>query len=194
MPRDDYHGRYRGIYPIKVNQQKSVVDALLAHGAERLAELEAGSKPELLAVLARSRGLTSSCATVIRTASSSSGAHRQADRPPRVYRGREVVRARSRDRGIEGAWNCAVARRARAPWPRSAPASGRTPAATSRNSGCPRRGAARDRASARRKSARIPADDALSHGLADRQHPAHPVRYARGRALLCRAAQTPKRR
>ena len=52
--RDGYRGRYTAVYPIKVNQQKSVVDALLAHGAERLG-LEAGSKPELLAVLARSR-------------------------------------------------------------------------------------------------------------------------------------------
>jgi len=54
MRRDDYRGRYTAVYPIKVNQQKSVVDALLAHGGERLG-LEAGSKPELLAVLARSR-------------------------------------------------------------------------------------------------------------------------------------------
>src|SRR3989337_2968484 len=54
MRADDYRGRYTAVYPIKVNQQRSVVDALLAHGAERLG-LEAGSKPELLAVLARSR-------------------------------------------------------------------------------------------------------------------------------------------
>jgi arginine decarboxylase len=54
MRREDYRGRYTAVYPIKVNQQKSVVDALLAHGGERLG-LEAGSKPELLAVLARSR-------------------------------------------------------------------------------------------------------------------------------------------
>jgi len=54
MKRDDYRGRYTAVYPIKVNQQKSVVDALLEHGADRLG-LEAGSKPELLAVLARSR-------------------------------------------------------------------------------------------------------------------------------------------
>ncbi|UCH52460.1 MAG: arginine decarboxylase, partial [Pseudomonadota bacterium] len=51
---DGYRGRYTAVYPIKVNQQRSVVDALLAHGGERLG-LEAGSKPELLAVLARSR-------------------------------------------------------------------------------------------------------------------------------------------
>ncbi len=54
MSREDYRGRYTAVYPIKVNQQKSVVDALLAHGGDRLG-LEAGSKPELLAVLARSR-------------------------------------------------------------------------------------------------------------------------------------------
>ena len=54
MAADGYRGRYTAVYPIKVNQQRSVVDALLAHGAARLG-LEAGSKPELLAVLARSR-------------------------------------------------------------------------------------------------------------------------------------------
>jgi arginine decarboxylase len=51
---DGYHGKYTAVYPIKVNQQRSVVDALLAHGGERIG-LEAGSKPELLAVLARTR-------------------------------------------------------------------------------------------------------------------------------------------
>jgi len=54
MQADGYRGRYTAVYPIKVNQQRSVVDALLAHGGERVG-LEAGSKPELLAVMARSR-------------------------------------------------------------------------------------------------------------------------------------------
>ncbi len=54
MQANDYRGRYTAVYPIKVNQQRSVVDAMLAHGGERIG-LEAGSKPELLAVLARSR-------------------------------------------------------------------------------------------------------------------------------------------
>ena len=53
MRESNYQGRYTSVYPIKVNQQRSVVDALLAHGADRIG-LEAGSKPELLAVLARS--------------------------------------------------------------------------------------------------------------------------------------------
>ena len=51
---DGYQGRYTAVYPIKVNQQRSVVEALLSHGADRVG-LEAGSKPELLAVLALSR-------------------------------------------------------------------------------------------------------------------------------------------
>ena len=54
MQADGYQARYTAVYPIKVNQQRSVVEAMLAHGGERIG-LEAGSKPELLAVLARSR-------------------------------------------------------------------------------------------------------------------------------------------
>ena len=49
MARSGYRGRYRPVYPIKVNQQRSVVDALLAAGG---LGLESGSKPELMAVLA----------------------------------------------------------------------------------------------------------------------------------------------
>ena len=53
-----YQGRYTAVYPIKVNQQRRVVEELLA--AEPAASkgqigLEAGSKPELMAVLAMSR-------------------------------------------------------------------------------------------------------------------------------------------
>ena len=51
---DDYQGRYTAVYPIKVNQQQTVVAEILEHGANRVG-LEAGSKPELMAVLALSR-------------------------------------------------------------------------------------------------------------------------------------------
>ncbi|WP_242518465.1 biosynthetic arginine decarboxylase [Halochromatium roseum] len=44
-----YQGGYRPVYPIKVNQQRSVVQALLSAGG---LGLEAGSKPELMAVMA----------------------------------------------------------------------------------------------------------------------------------------------
>lgn len=51
---DEYQGRYTAVYPIKVNQQESVVAEILGHGGSRVG-LEAGSKPELMAVLALSR-------------------------------------------------------------------------------------------------------------------------------------------
>ena len=50
-----YQGAYRCIYPIKVNQQRHVCEEIAAVGDELGYGLEAGSKPELLAVL----GLTS---------------------------------------------------------------------------------------------------------------------------------------
>lgn len=50
----DYAGAYTAIYPIKVNQQRGVVGELVAAG-EKGFGLEAGSKPELMAVLAYAR-------------------------------------------------------------------------------------------------------------------------------------------
>jgi arginine decarboxylase len=47
-----YQGRYRGVYPIKVNQQHQVVEELVRFGKPYGLGLEAGSKPELLAGLA----------------------------------------------------------------------------------------------------------------------------------------------
>jgi arginine decarboxylase len=48
---NDYQGRYTPVYPIKVNQQRKVVEGILA--ADNIG-LEAGSKPELLAIMALS--------------------------------------------------------------------------------------------------------------------------------------------
>lgn len=47
-----YRGRYRGVYPIKVNQQRHVVEEIVGIGAPHQMGLEVGSKPELLAALA----------------------------------------------------------------------------------------------------------------------------------------------
>ncbi len=47
-----YRGRYRGVFPIKVNQQHQVVEELVRFGGPLGLGLEAGSKPELLAGLA----------------------------------------------------------------------------------------------------------------------------------------------
>jgi arginine decarboxylase len=46
-----YQSTYRGVFPIKVNQEKYVVERLLEAGRPYHFGLEAGSKPELLAVL-----------------------------------------------------------------------------------------------------------------------------------------------
>ncbi len=47
-----YKGHYQGVYPIKVNQQRQLVQELVKHGAPHRMGLECGSKPELLVVLA----------------------------------------------------------------------------------------------------------------------------------------------
>lgn len=46
----DYQSGYTAVYPIKVNQQFSVVNEIIQHGGDHVG-LEAGSKPELMAVL-----------------------------------------------------------------------------------------------------------------------------------------------
>jgi arginine decarboxylase len=47
-----YKGHYRGVYPVKVNQQKHLVQELVRFGKNINLGLECGSKPELLVVLA----------------------------------------------------------------------------------------------------------------------------------------------
>lgn len=47
-----YNGKYFCVYPIKVNQQRQVVEEVLTFGRPYQFGLEAGSKPELLAVIA----------------------------------------------------------------------------------------------------------------------------------------------
>ena len=47
-----YRGVYRGVYPIKVNQARKVVEAITRFGKPFHYGLEAGSKPELLAAMA----------------------------------------------------------------------------------------------------------------------------------------------
>lgn len=49
---NEYQARYRTIFPIKVNQQCDVVQKIIEYGREFGCGIEAGSKPELLAVVA----------------------------------------------------------------------------------------------------------------------------------------------
>ncbi|GHB33608.1 arginine decarboxylase [Pseudovibrio japonicus] len=52
IKRVGYKGKYRGVYPIKVNQQAQVVDRIVEFGRPYSYGLEAGSKPELVIALA----------------------------------------------------------------------------------------------------------------------------------------------
>jgi arginine decarboxylase len=52
MEEYEYEGDYRGVYPIKVNQQAHIVEELLACGRETHLGLEVGSRPEMLAAIA----------------------------------------------------------------------------------------------------------------------------------------------
>lgn len=52
IARYNYNNVYRGVYPIKVNQQRQLVEELVQYGIPHHFGLEAGSKPELLIALA----------------------------------------------------------------------------------------------------------------------------------------------
>lgn len=52
MEIHQYTGRYRGVYPIKVNQQRQLVEDIVRLGRKHHIGLEAGSKPELLLAIA----------------------------------------------------------------------------------------------------------------------------------------------
>ena len=61
MEQFNYQSAYTAVYPIKVNQQRKVVEDIIHHGGNRIG-LEAGSKPELLTIIALSeRGNTVIC-------------------------------------------------------------------------------------------------------------------------------------
>ncbi|ADK82353.1 biosynthetic arginine decarboxylase [Sediminispirochaeta smaragdinae] len=51
MKQYEYRGAYRGVFPIKVNQQQQVIEEVVRFGGAYHHGLEAGSKPELLIAL-----------------------------------------------------------------------------------------------------------------------------------------------
>ncbi len=53
IAQNGYQGAYRGVFPIKVNQQAEVVGRIVETGREYGFGLEAGSKPELIVALAQ---------------------------------------------------------------------------------------------------------------------------------------------
>jgi arginine decarboxylase len=56
IAENSYKGKYMGVYPIKVNQLREVVEEILDAGQKYQFGLEAGSKGELMAVLAMNGG------------------------------------------------------------------------------------------------------------------------------------------
>ncbi|HIK26034.1 MAG: biosynthetic arginine decarboxylase [Thermosynechococcus sp. Uc] len=52
IARYGYQGTYKGVFPIKCNQQRHIIEALVRFGQSHQFGLEAGSKPELLIALA----------------------------------------------------------------------------------------------------------------------------------------------
>lgn len=55
IARYNYGGVYRGVYPVKVNQQRQLVEEIAKYGRAHHFGLEAGSKPELLIAIATLR-------------------------------------------------------------------------------------------------------------------------------------------
>ena len=47
----EYRGAFRGVYPVKVNQQRQLVEEVVHHAKRHHLGLEAGSKPELLVTM-----------------------------------------------------------------------------------------------------------------------------------------------
>jgi len=58
IQENNYPARYQTFYPIKVNQQRQVVEAIANFGKKYNIGLEVGSKPELVAAISMSSGST----------------------------------------------------------------------------------------------------------------------------------------
>jgi len=56
IQEEGYDGNYRGVFPIKVNQLREVVEEIIEAGTDFNYGLEAGSKPELMIALAMHEG------------------------------------------------------------------------------------------------------------------------------------------
>lgn len=56
IQENEFQGEYRLVFPVKVNQQRHVVEEIYRHGARHGFGIEVGSKPELLAALPLTAG------------------------------------------------------------------------------------------------------------------------------------------
>ena len=95
----NYGGQYRGVFPIKVNQLREVIEEIVDAGQQFHFGLEAGSKPELVAALAMHKD-PESLDHLQRLQGSRLHSHRAARTKARQachHRGRETRRARTND-------------------------------------------------------------------------------------------------
>lgn len=51
IQRQRYHGRFQGVFPVKCNPDRYLIEEIVSHGRQINFGLEAGSKPELLMVI-----------------------------------------------------------------------------------------------------------------------------------------------
>ncbi len=180
-----YKGGYRGVYPIKVNQHRYVVERIVEFGRPYHYGLEAGSKPELLAVMAL---LEDEEALIvcngykdeeyIETALLASQA-----RPQGHPRGREALRARADPRDLAPRPGCGRASASAPSCRPRAPGAGKPRAATARSSASPARELVEAiGVPARARHARLLRAAALPPRQPDLRHPHGQERAARGGA------------
>ena len=130
-----YQGGYCCVYPIKVNQQRQVVEEVLEFGKPYHFGLEAGSKPELLAVMALADNETPDHLQRLQ----GRRVHRDGDagpedRPADHPGGREVHRAGADPEVQPSAWACGRRSACASSWPAAARAAGSRRAATAPSS------------------------------------------------------------
>ena len=65
IARYNYHGRYQGVFPVKCNQNRHLLEDLVRYGKPYQFGLEAGSKPELMIALAILEPNTDSSETLL---------------------------------------------------------------------------------------------------------------------------------
>ena len=74
IQENKFRGSYRGVFPIKVNQLREVVEEIIEAGRPWHYGIEVGSKPEMFAGLALHTDTTRSCAAPVTPSSTSTWA------------------------------------------------------------------------------------------------------------------------
>ena len=184
-----YQGRYRGVYPIKVNQQRQVVEEVVRYGACLGVGLEAGSKPELLvgARAARHPGRADRVQRLQGPRLHRAGAAGPAPGPHADRGDRPLPRDRPGDQDLARAGHPAASGRARAPDHQGRREVGGVDRRSLEVRPLRARDRGRRRAPARRGHARLPRAAALPHRLADHRDPRAQGRRQGGQPGLRRA-------